>query len=170
MDAVGDRTIGTMPDLLSDADYAPELHPALYESVQRRRVLAFLIDMIAIGLLTMVGAIVVTVLGIMTLGLGWSLFLVLVPAVVLGYAALGVSRFGATPGMRMVGLVMRNWTGGGVDGFVGALHSFLYWTSTSILTPLVLLFGLFTPRKRLLHDVIAGVIVMDAGALRRVEL
>ena len=170
MDAVSEPTLGVMTEARPGMDFAPELHPALYENVQRRRALAFLIDLTAIGLLTFVGAVAITFFGLVSFGLGWALFAVLVPVVVLGYAALGTSRYSATPGMHLFGLTMRHWTGGMVDGFVGALHSFLYWTATSILTPLTWAFGLFNPRKRLLHDIVAGVTVMDAGAVRRVEV
>ncbi|MEM7566304.1 MAG: RDD family protein [Pseudomonadota bacterium] len=170
MDAVGDRSLGTLPETRAALDFAPELHPALFESVQRRRTIAFLIDMTIVTLLVLIGGFAITMFGIMTLGLGWLLFPALAPVVVLGYAAFGASRYSATPGMRMVGLAMRNWTGTAVDGLIGALHSLLYWVSTAVLTPFVLLFGLFNPRKRLLHDIVAGVVVMDAGALRRVEV
>lgn len=170
MDAVGDHSLGRMTESRSALDFAPELHPALFESVQRRRTIAFLIDMTIVTLLVLIAGFVVTILGIMTFGLGWLLFPALAPVIVLGYAAFGASRYSATPGMRMVGLAMRNWTGTAVDGMVGALHSLLYWVSTTILTPFVLLFGLFNPRKRLLHDVVSGIVVVDAGALRRVEV
>ena len=116
MDAVGDRTMHAMPQMQTSTEFAPELHPSLYENVQRRRVLAFLIDMTLVGVLTVFGAFLVMLLGIMTLGLGWALFAILVPAIVLGYAALGTSRYSATLGMRVLGLTMRSWTGGAVDG------------------------------------------------------
>ncbi len=170
MDAVGDHSLGRITESRAALDFAPELHPALFESVQRRRTIAFLIDMTIVGFLVLIAGFVVTLLGIMTFGLGWLLFPALAPVVALGYAGFGASRYSATPGMRMVGLAMRNWTGTAVDGLIGALHSLLYWVSTAILTPFVLLFGLFNPRKRLLHDIVAGIVVVDAGALRRVEV
>lgn len=166
MEAVGGQFgIGTSNE--TPLDTAPELHPALYESVQRRRTAAFLVDMVAVGVLVTVGSVFLAFLGLMTFGLGWGLFPALVPAAVLGYAAFGGALFSATPGMKLMGLTLRNWTGAPVDGLMAAFHSLLYWVSTALLTPFVLLFGLFNPRKRLLHDIVAGVMVLDARALAR---
>lgn len=175
MDAVGDRemagALGGLgrPEMAREIAYAPELHPALYESVLRRRVIAFVLDMAVVSVLTLIAGFVVTMLGLVTFGLGWLLYPALLPVIVLGYAGWGAARFSATPGMRLLGLTMRGWSGGAVDALVGALHALLYWVSVSILTPLAALFGLFNPRKRLLHDIVAGVVVMDARALARVE-
>ena len=38
----------------------------------------------------------------------------------------------------------------------GAMHAVLFWISVSVLSPLVLLVGLFNGRRRLLHDVVLG--------------
>lgn len=175
MDAVGNRDMAGalggigQPDAAVQVAHAPELHPALYESVLRRRAIAFVLDMAVLGLLTFVAGFVVTMLGLVTFGLGWLLYPTLLPVIVLGYAGWGAARFSATPGMRLLGLTMRGWTGGAVDALIGALHALLYWVSVGILTPLATLLGLFNPRKRLLHDIVAGVVVMDARALARIE-
>ena len=52
-----------------------------YDGVRTRRILACLIDYLIIGLLTIPFAILVLVLGLLTFGLGWTLFSVLLPAV-----------------------------------------------------------------------------------------
>ncbi len=53
----------------------------LYSGVRTRRIFAWLIDYLMIGLLTIPFAILVFLLGVLTLGLGWMLFSFLVPAV-----------------------------------------------------------------------------------------
>jgi uncharacterized RDD family membrane protein YckC len=50
------------------------------------------------------------------------------------------------------------------------MHSLLFWFSVSFLTPLILIVGLFTPRKQLLHDIVLGTVVVNSGALRRMGL
>ena len=76
-----------------------------YDGVRTRRVLAFLLDYLIVGLLLIPFAILVFFLGLLTLGLGWSLFAILGPAVALLYVwnTLG-GRNQATVGMRMMGI------------------------------------------------------------------
>ncbi|TIM93670.1 MAG: RDD family protein, partial [Mesorhizobium sp.] len=73
-----------------------------YDGVRTRRVLAFIIDYCIVALLTIPFAILVFFLGILTLGLGWMLFSILVPAVAIVYIwnTLG-SADQATTGMKM---------------------------------------------------------------------
>ena len=53
---------------------------------------------------------------------------------------------------------------------LGAVHAIAFWVSVSFLTPLVLLVALFNDRKRLLHDIVLGTVVINnpvrADALR----
>ncbi len=39
----------------------------------------------------------------------------------------------------------------------------VYWISISVLTPLVLLVGLFNARRRLLHDFLLGTVVINTS-------
>jgi len=39
----------------------------------------------------------------------------------------------------------------------------LFWVSISFLTPLVLLIGLFNGRRRLLHDIVLGTVVINSS-------
>ena len=54
---------------------------------------------------------------------------------------------------------------------LGAVHAIVYWITVSVLTPLILLVALFNERRRLLHDMLVGTIVINnktrAEALRR---
>ena len=60
----------------------------LYRGVRTRRIVAFFIDYLLIGLLMIPVAIVVALLGVMTLGLGWLLFGILAPLTALLYVAM----------------------------------------------------------------------------------
>jgi len=41
------------------------------------------------------------------------------------------------------------------------VHAVGFWVSTSALTPLVLLVGLCNERRRLLHDIVLGTVVIN---------
>src|SRR5205807_631172 len=45
----------------------------------------------------------------------------------------------------------------------GQPHAFDPWLSISFLTPLIVLVGLFNGRRRLLHDVILGTVVINSS-------
>ena len=72
-----------------------------YDGVRTRRILAFIIDYCIVALLTIPFAILVAVLGLLTFGLGWALYSILVPAVAILYIwnTLG-GRNQATSGMK----------------------------------------------------------------------
>lgn len=143
------------------------LHPDLFAGVRSRRIFAFLIDVIAIALLTLAAGVLVFVLGVFTLGLGFLLYAILPTAVALIYVAftLGGPQ-SATPGMRAMGLEMRLWYGDRPYPLLAAVHAILFWFSISLLTPFVLLVSLFSDRKRLLHDMVLGVVVMNSAYYR----
>jgi len=54
---------------------------------------------------------------------------------------------------------------------LGAVHAIAYWFTISFLAPLILLVAFFNDRRRLLHDMLVGTIVINnrlrADALRR---
>ena len=91
-----------------------------YDGVRTRRILAFLIDYLIVGLLLIPFGILVALLGLLTFGLGWSLFAILGPAVALIYVwnTLG-GRNQATIGMRMMGIRLDRLDGRPVDGHAG---------------------------------------------------
>jgi uncharacterized RDD family membrane protein YckC len=131
-----------------------------YDGVRTRRVLAFLIDYLIVGILLIPFAILVLLLGLLTFGLGWMLFAILGPAVALIYVwnTLG-GRNQATTGMRMMGIRLDRLDGRPVDGMLAVVHSVLFWAGNMVLTPLILLVTLFSDRKRAAHDLLLGTVV-----------
>ncbi len=77
----------------------------------------------------------------------------------------------ATLGMRALGLEMRTWYGAPAYFLLGAVHAIFYWVSVAFLTPFILLVAFINPRKRTLHDMLLGTIVVNdedrARSLRR---
>ena len=55
----------------------------------------------------------------------------------------------ATIGMRVMDLEMRTWYGAPCYFVLGAVHAIVFWLTVSVLTPLILLVGLFNDRRRL---------------------
>lgn len=132
----------------------------VYDGVRTRRVFAFLIDYLIIGLLLIPFGILVFLLGLLTLGLGWMLFAILGPAVALIYVwkTLG-GQDQATIGMRMMNIRLERLDGGRVDDMLAIVHTVLFWAGNAILTPLILLATLFLERKRTVHDLLLGTVV-----------
>jgi uncharacterized RDD family membrane protein YckC len=128
-----------------------------YSGVLSRRGFAFVLDYIIIALLCIPAAIVVFFLGIVTFGLGFILFPALYVIVAGIYFGLGVGGpLQASLGMRAMGIAIVRVDGRQMDFFMAIAHLALFWILNSVLTPLILLVGLFTERSRLLHDFLVG--------------
>ncbi|AXV14938.1 RDD family protein [Neorhizobium sp. SOG26] len=132
-----------------------------YSGVLSRRMLAFLVDYLFILLLCIPAAVVVFFLGIITLGLGFMLYPVLFVVVALLYFGLTLGGPNqASPGMRMAGIAMARIDGRRIDFLTAIAHTVIFWIINSVLTPLVLLAGLFIERSRLVHDLLLGTVVV----------
>jgi len=145
--------------------FDPYDQPELFRGVLTRRVFAFLIDLVLLAIPIVLAVIFIAVFGLITLGLGWLLFWLISPmsivwALVYYGATLG-GPHSATVGMRMMDLELRTWYGAPAYFVLGAAHALLFWVSMSFLTPLVLIVGLLNGRKRLLHDMVLGTVVIN---------
>jgi uncharacterized RDD family membrane protein YckC len=107
----------------------------------------------------------IAVFGLVTLGLGWALFWLVSPATVIWalvyYGATLGGPHSATIGMRVMDLELRTWYGAPGYFLLGAMHAVLFWISVSVMSPLVILVGLFNSRRRLLHDVVLGTVIIN---------
>lgn len=158
---------GTYQDVDRNA-FDPRSQPELFEAVLSRRILAFFIDALIIVALMIPAALVVFVIGVLTFGIGWLLYGCLFVLVALAYVALTLGGpASATVGMGIAGLELRTWSGAPMFPLLAIMHAILFWFSVSVLTPFVLLVGLFTYRKQLLHDLLLGVVMVNSGPLRR---
>jgi uncharacterized RDD family membrane protein YckC len=159
----GPSRIGISLDVKPHA-YDPAANPELFEGVLARRLVAFCIDLIIIAIPLIAAAFFILLFGLVTFGLGWMLFWLLSPASViwalLYYGLTMGSPASATLGMRAMELEIRTWYGAPAYFLLGAVHAVVYWVSVSVLTPLILLVGLFNGR-RLLHDMLVGTVVVN---------
>ena len=174
MSDAGPRKIGVSIEVKPHA-YDPIANPELFEGVLARRCLAFIVDVIIIAIPVVFAAVFIFIVGLVTLGLGWILYWLLSPAAVIWalcyYGLTFGSRASATLGMRVMDIEMRTWYGAPAYFVLGAVHAIAYWLTVSFLTPLILLVAFFNHRRRLLHDMLVGTIVINnrnrAEALRR---
>ena len=157
--------------------YDPATNPELFEGVLARRILAFAVDVFLIIVPVVLAALFIFMFGLVTFGLGWVLFWLLSPAAVIWalvyYGTTLGSPASATIGMRVMDIEMRTWYGAPAYFVLGAVHAIAYWFTVSFLTPLILLVPFFNQRRRLLHDMLVGTIVINnssrADALRRTQ-
>ena len=149
----GPRRIGSIE--VKPHAYDPAANPELFEGVLARRLLAFIIDVVIISMPVLFATIFVFIFGLVTFGLGWALFWLLSPGAVvwaiLYYGMTFGSAASATIGMRVMDLEMRTWYGAPVYFVLGAVHAIVFWITVS----------LFNDRRRLLHDMLVGTVVIN---------
>ena len=139
----------------------PLAHPALYDGLIWRRLLAYIVDCAIIGLLLTAGWVSLTVLGVLSFGLLLPLVPILIALIPLAYHALQVgSRHHATLGMRLFDLEVRTWTGDVPDAWQGFLMAALFYATLAVTCSLILLVVLFNDRRRTIHDYLSGVVVV----------
>ena len=137
---------------------------ASVDGVLTKRIFAFLADAVFVFLLCIPVSIVILFLGVVTLGLGWLLYAIMFPAVAILYVAATMGGpEQATIGMRINNIHIEQLDGHKIDPLTAVVHSVLFWAGNVILTPLVLLVTLFSDRKRALHDLLLGTIVVRNG-------
>ncbi|WP_163269768.1 RDD family protein [Chelativorans alearense] len=133
------------------------------QGVRTRRVIAFFVDYLLIGLILIPVGLLVFLFGLLTLGLGWLLFGILGPVIALLYVAATLGgRHQSTLGMRMMGIRLERLDGGRVDPLLAVVHTVLFWAGNAILTPLILLATLILRYKRAVHDLLLGTVVVRA--------
>jgi uncharacterized RDD family membrane protein YckC len=136
--------------------YDPVKQPQFFDGVIGKRSLAFVVDVIIVGVVTFV-------LGIVTLGLVWLLF----PAIFLVFLAYNAVTIGgknsATVGQRLMDLEARMWSGEKVSPLIAAFHALLFWfaAGTLVLWFVVVFWAFFDARKRCLHDILAGMVIIN---------
>ena len=146
----------------SDPRVGAAFDDASFDGTIWRRSVAFLIDcaiMVALFVLLMVFNLLTLFLLSGLVALLWpALLFVIYDTVLLG------GRGGATIGMRLMGVRMVNLQGE-APGYLQALVvSVLFYLSVTLTSGLVLLVPFFTDKARCLHDIVAGVFVINAAA------
>jgi uncharacterized RDD family membrane protein YckC len=146
----------------------PATAPELFEGVLTRRVVAFFIDLMAMGAMILAFGLIGLIAGFLTFGLAWVALVFVVPAVIVLYygATLGSSKR-ATLGMQMMDIVLTPTRGQPLDGWMAIIHAAVFWLTTWISWPLSLLFALFTPRRQMIHDLVTGTLMVRRSPMVR---
>lgn len=108
----------TQPHGLPD----PELHAGFYEDVSKKRLGAWIVDTLIVGILT--GLVVIFTAFLATL---IAPFIFLIIGFI--YRTMSISRHSATPGMRLMGIELRNSDGDRLDGSMAFMHTLGYTLS-----------------------------------------
>lgn len=145
-----------------DAAFEGPRSDILFEGVMARRVVAFLLDLVAIAILCVVASVPFFILGILTLGLLFFVYGLYLAGVALLYItlSLGGDR-GATPGMRAMDIELRTLDGRYPGHSLAFIHGFLFFFLGSVTSWLIVLVGLFNRRGRLVHDFLCGTVMVN---------
>jgi uncharacterized RDD family membrane protein YckC len=147
----------TMSGFVSDA--------VLTEGVIGRRVIAWLVDAIAVGVLLVPLRLALWLIGYLTFGLGWFLaggLWVIDFVYIIVFVA---SPEQATPGQALLGLrVVRDDDLGRPQPAEACVYAILYGVTMS-LGMIWMVVALFTRRGRCLHDILSGLLVVRADAV-----
>lgn len=156
-----EQTHGRDPRLTAPGGSVPMTYST--DGTLSRRLFAYLIDLLVIGLLSGLLSIVIGILGLLTFGLGWMLF-GLLPLTAIIYNAVTIGGPNqATIGMRMVDLkVIDSVTGGPVGMLVAAVHALLFYLAvgTFVIWAVDIMIGLVRDDRRIGHDILTGVVLV----------
>jgi uncharacterized RDD family membrane protein YckC len=150
-----------MPDIIvtdiaqggDAAKPALDLDAAALDGVRRKRVFAFIDDLLVITLIYATSMLALGLAGVVPPGRPWLFAPPLYPLIAIVYNAATIARSRTgTPGMRMVGLRMTLRDGRPAPVLNVVAHALFFYLGLVLLTPLVLLVGLLSPQKRFLHD------------------
>ncbi len=139
--------------------------PALFESILTRRVGAFIVDSILISIMIFIISLVLFFAGLVSLGVAWLTIPIIVPLSILIYYAgtLGsINR--ATIGMRIFDIILAPTKGKPLDGYKVLIHPIIFWITIWIFAPLLVI-GLFTQRRQLIHDYITSTMMVRKSAM-----
>ena len=139
----------------------PAAFPEIYEGVLWRRVMAYVVDLFCIGVLAVGVWIVFAVLWLLSFGLLGPLLWLLFGLLPLAYHTLLLSgRRSATLGMRCFDLELRSVSGERPSFLQALVQTALFYITVAMTCSLILLVGLFNRRRRMLHDVLAGTVMV----------
>ncbi|GAB4364165.1 MAG: hypothetical protein Kow00114_20630 [Kiloniellaceae bacterium] len=138
----------------------PSAAPQLYGGVVVRRCIAYLVDVVIIAVLGLCLGFALSIVGVLSFGLLSPLAVIVMALWPLLYHSFFVATRGATPGMSLFGLELRDWSGKPVEPAQAVLVVLLFYVSISLTVWLVLLVVLFNDRGRALHDILANTLMV----------
>ena len=129
----------------------PDTSPAFYASVPAKRLIAFAVDSVLIGIVTVI---------LIPFTAFTALFYLPVLAMMVSFAyrTLTLASGSATWGMRLAAIEIRTHRGERLDLVTAAAHTFLYLLFLGTVVPMLISVAmmLMTPRRQGLHDMALG--------------
>jgi len=129
-----------------------------FEGVLFRRIIAFLVDCVLIAILMIPFLVFTLLLAILTFGL-----LVIPVGGVLTFFYFMLFTGGAksaTPGMRLMGIELRDARGGRPDLLQAGIRTLVFMASNAVLPVIICAIALFDLRRRTLHDMLTSTVVV----------
>ncbi|MCU0884522.1 MAG: RDD family protein [Beijerinckiaceae bacterium] len=127
------------------------------------RLVAYVVDLFIVGLISLIVAMSVSFLGLITFGIGWMLFPIVGICTAMAYAAITIGGAAqATIGMRVSGIRVERGDGGPPDGITAAAHCLLFYVATFTvgLFLLTVTIGLLRRDGRMGHDLLTGLVLV----------
>ncbi len=135
--------------------------PGLYDGIRVKRVIAYLIDMVAIFVLAIVLYVAGGLLSVITLGVASPLVALAFTLLPFAYHTWLIGGPGnATLGMKAMGIRVIAWNGSDPGYLQAAAQTVLFYVTLTV-GGLLLLASLFSERGRCLHDLLCGSIVIN---------
>lgn len=149
------------PEMMSDMQPDPTRHAAFYEGVLSKRLLAWVLDLVLIGVVT---ALIVPFTAFTALFFLPMLFLV----VGFLYRWATLTGRSATWGMRLVNIEFLDRNGQRFDGATALLHTLGYSLSMAFVMPQILsvVLMLMSSRGQGLSDLVLGSVAINSPAAR----
>ena len=138
----------------------PSAAPQLYSGLILRRSLAYLVDVVIVAFLGLALGFVLSIAGLLSFGLLTPLAVIVLALWPLIYHSYFIAARGATPGMRLFDLELRDWSGKALEPLQAILVVLLFYVTVALTAWLILLLVFFTDRGRALHDILAGTLVI----------
>jgi uncharacterized RDD family membrane protein YckC len=138
----------------------PFAAPEYYRGVLVRRVFAYCVDLFCIGLLMLFAWLVLAFLTLASFGLLSPLLLMLGVIPVLYHTLSIGGPHSATPGMRLTSIEVRSWTGERPSYLQAFVQTILFYVTVYPTWSLILLVALLNRRRRTVHDILAGTVVI----------
>ncbi|KIL99019.1 putative membrane protein/domain [Paramagnetospirillum magnetotacticum MS-1] len=145
--------------------------PRYYMGITARRIYAYCIDLVVVGLLMGMVFMGSIILGALTLGLLWPVLMLVMALTPIAYHTLTIAGpRAATLGMRAANIrVMSVGTNAFDDNgrpslLQAAIQTVCFYASVALTCWLILAVALFNPRRRTVHDMLARTVVVNDPA------
>ena len=163
-------TLRTRQPAWDDQPPDPLDDPDLYDGISLRRVLAYLIDLMAIGVLWVAALSALSLLTAVSMGLLLPFKVFALAVLPLTYHTFFIGRNGGTPGMRLLDVEVRTWDGAPPNYVQALLHTVMFYASVSLTAWIILIMVFFDDRRRTLHDMLAGSVCLRHSRLAAPDL